>query len=136
MFLYLKNYINFIENSRPITFINNFSKAFVFALYKAIFSDVKNMIIEKQHGFMKVRYIIPHLVPLTQFIGTIDAFLLKNLSNLTVNFVPFSNIPKHGSQRIAFYNAIRWLPWFPITRIRCDIWGTSGVNYWTYCIVC
>lgn len=58
-----------IENFRPITIINNFSKVFELTLYEPTFIYMRNRITEYQHGFMKGRSTITNLFCLTQYIS-------------------------------------------------------------------
>ena len=72
--IYKKGEKNNIENYRPITIINNFSKSFEFLLYEPTFSYAKNRITEYQHGFFKGRSTTTNLFCITQYISdAIDA---------------------------------------------------------------
>lgn len=59
-----------IENHRPITILNNFSKVFEFALYDPIYEHVKHILSEHQHGFIKGRSTSTNLLHITQFISS------------------------------------------------------------------
>nr|CAI5855778.1 unnamed protein product [Callosobruchus analis] len=58
-----------IENYRPITIINNFSKVFETHIYDAIYWHVQNSILPEQHGFVKKRSTVTNLFCTTQFIS-------------------------------------------------------------------
>ena len=58
-----------IKNYRPITIINNFSKAFEFALYEELHIHIDAQICSNQHGFVAGRLTISNLVCVTQFIS-------------------------------------------------------------------
>lgn len=59
-----------IENYRPITICNNVSKVFEIALYKPIYSHVRNLLTQHQHGFVKGRSTSTNLFHITEFLST------------------------------------------------------------------
>lgn len=59
-----------VENYRPITIINNFSKVFESILYQPMFFHVKHMLTDRQHGFLKNRSTVTNLFCITQYIAT------------------------------------------------------------------
>lgn len=67
--VYKKGEQNNIENYRPITIINNFSKVFEILLYEPTFLNIKSRIIEQQHGFFKGRSTNTNLFCITQSIS-------------------------------------------------------------------
>lgn len=75
-----------VENYRPITIINNFSKAFEILLYDPIFYFIKNKITQYQHGFMKGRSTTTNLFCITQTIS--DA--IDNNSQVDVIYTDLS----------------------------------------------
>jgi len=64
-----KNDKNLIENYRPITIINNFSKCFERVLHSALYFPMKNLIDTRQHGFMKGRSTTSNLITITEYIS-------------------------------------------------------------------
>lgn len=84
--IHKKGNINLIENFRPITIINNFSKALEIALHLPIYNHVRNMVTENQHGFMKKRSTTTNLFCITQFIAN----SLDNHSQVDVIYTDLS----------------------------------------------
>lgn len=60
---------NDIKNYRPITIINNFSKVFEITLNVRIYSHVKHLLSDYQHGFIKGRSTVTNLFCLTDYIS-------------------------------------------------------------------
>lgn len=70
--VFKKGDANNIQNYRPITIINNFSKVFEMVLYNYLSFYVKNRITCNQHGFIKGRSTVTNLMCISQYIT--DAF--------------------------------------------------------------
>lgn len=69
--VYKKDSRTDITNYRPITIINNFSKAFELALYQEFYVHVNEQICANQHGFVAGRSTVSNLVCVTQFISEV-----------------------------------------------------------------
>lgn len=59
-----------IENYRPISLVNNFSKVFEQLLFDRISAFFQLQIVDHQHGFMKGRSTVTNLFCFTQFVST------------------------------------------------------------------
>lgn len=84
--IYKKDDKRRIENYRPITIINNLSKAFEFLLHEPLYAYVKTKLTEYQHGFVKGRSTSTNLCCITQYIS--DAF--KDNTQVDVIYTDFS----------------------------------------------
>ena len=77
---------NLIDNYRPITLINNFSKVFERVIHSALYFPMKNLIDTRQHGFMKGRSTTSNLITITEFISE----SINNNSQVDVIYTDFS----------------------------------------------
>lgn len=84
--VYKKGDRNKIENYRPITIIDNFSKCLEILVHEFLFNQVKNKIVPQQHGFMKGGSTVTNLLCITQYIA--DA--LDASSQVDVIYTDFS----------------------------------------------
>lgn len=95
-----KNDKNLIENYRPITIINNFSKCFERVLHSALYFPMKNLIDTRQHGFMKGRSTTTNLITITEYIS--DA--INANSQVDVIYTDFSKAFDRLDHRILINN--------------------------------
>lgn len=59
-----------VENYRQIVLMDNFPKVFEIILYEVLYFNLKNLITEAQHGFMRGRSTVTNLVCITDYISS------------------------------------------------------------------
>ena len=58
-----------VENYRPIAILNNFAKVFEQIIFDIIYYQIKNIIVDNQHGFIQRRSTITNLMTITHYIA-------------------------------------------------------------------
>lgn len=67
--VFKKNDKTFINNYRPISILNNFSKVMEMLIYNSIYTNIRSRISPEQHGFIKNRSTVTNLACFTQFVS-------------------------------------------------------------------